>query len=135
MKTLTGKCLCGKVSVTAQGEPHETGACHCNMCRKWSGSFYMAIDCGGEPEITGEEHIMRYSSSEWADRGFCRECGTNLFYHLKQPSTYMLPPGLFDNGESLKLDHQIFVDEKPDFYSLSQDTKNMTGAEVFAQFN
>ena len=95
----------------------------------------MALDCGESPKITGEEYITRYNSSEWAERGFCRECGTNLFYYLKDPVTYMCPPGLFQGSADFVLDHQIFIDEKPDFYNLSQDTKNLTGAEVFAQFN
>lgn len=134
MKKLTGKCLCGKVSVTAEGPVEKTGACHCGMCRKWSGSFYMAIDCGEHIEIEGEALVTRYQSSDWAERGFCKACGTNLFYYLKEPATYMCPPGLFDNVDDFVLDHQIFIDHKPGFYSLTQETHNMTEAEVFAKF-
>ena len=32
------------------------------------------------------------------------------------------------------LEHQVFIDEKPDYYSFANETKNMTGAEIFAQF-
>ena len=46
-----------------------------------------------------------------------------------------MPVGLFDNSEELKFDHQIFIDEKPDYYSFSNETKNMTGEEVIAQFS
>jgi hypothetical protein len=31
-------------------------------------------------------------------------------------------------------DHQIFIDEKSEYYCFSNETQNMTGAEVFAMF-
>ncbi len=36
--------------------------------------------------------------------------------------------------ESAVFDHQIFIDEKPDYYSFSNKTYNVTGEEVFAQY-
>ena len=33
------------------------------------------------------------------------------------------------------MDNQIFIDEKPDFYSFANETTTLTGEEVFAQFN
>jgi len=46
-----------------------------------------------------------------------------------------MPIGLFDQDENVVFDHQIFIDEKPSFYDFSNNTKNMTGAEVFAAFS
>ena len=43
-----------------------------------------------------------------------------------------MPAGIFDNSEGLVFDHQIFIDEKPEYYSFANETKNMTGEEVFA---
>ena len=34
----------------------------------------------------------------------------------------------------LVFDHQIFIEEKPSFYAFANETKNMTGEEVFALF-
>jgi hypothetical protein len=39
-----------------------------------------------------------------------------------------------EENEGLVFDRQIFIDEKPEYYSFANETKNMTGAEVFAQF-
>lgn len=47
---------------------------------------------------------------------------------------YIVPVGLFDIDDNLFLEHQIFTEKKPEYYSFSQKTKNMTGAEVFAEF-
>ena len=129
-----GRCLCGEVEIHARNMSLHVGACHCDMCRKWGGGPYMEVDCGSEVAFTGEKHITVYSSSEWAERGFCAVCGTHLFYRLKHSQEHMVPVGLFDAVEGLHFDNQVFIDEKPAFYSFANATKNMTGPEVFAQF-
>ena len=72
------KCLCGSVNFEIElstSEP-EVAACHCSMCRKWLGGPMLAIDSGKLMNVSGESFITRYSSSEWAERGFCNKCGT-----------------------------------------------------------
>jgi hypothetical protein len=46
-----------------------------------------------------------------------------------------MPVGLFNDEQPWILDQQIFIDEKPPFYSFANETKNLTGAEVFAQYS
>ena len=78
---VTGSCLCGKVrySTTLKGG---ASACHCRMCRRWSSGPYMAVNSQENVKFEGAENIVNYASSEWAERGFCRKCGSNLYYHL-----------------------------------------------------
>jgi hypothetical protein len=130
-----GQCLCGSVRVTAQPKTNHFGACHCNVCRKWSGGPLLAVECENRVTFEGESHIGTYASSEWAERGFCKCCGTHLFYRLKEKSFYAIPVGLFDDDRPWKFTHQIFIDRKPSYYSFTNATQNMTGAEVFAQFS
>ena len=40
---------------------------------------------------------------------------------------------MFQNHEFV-FDHQVFIDEKPDYYSFANETKDMTGQELFAMF-
>ena len=94
----------------------------------------LAIDCADSIEIIDETSVVRFPSSEWADRAFCGKCGTHLFYHLKPNNQYHIPVGLLINDDKYEFTHQIFIDEKPDFYDFKNETKNMTGAEVFAHF-
>ena len=129
-----GSCLCGAVQVTAKSMSHKVGACHCGMCQKWTGGPLMAVDCGTDVSFKGEEHIKVYNSSDWAERGFCGQCGSHLFYRLKDNQQYMMPTGLFEGCKDLVFDHQIFIESKPSYYSFANDTHNMTGEEVFAQF-
>lgn len=129
-----GSCLCGAVQVTAKTANNSVGACHCNMCQKWTGGPLLAIECGSDVHFEGAGNIAKFNSSEWAERGFCRKCGSHLFYRLKEDGHYAVPIGLLDHHERMVFDQQIFVDEKPSLYSFANETKNLTGAEVFAQY-
>ena len=134
IKNGNARCLCGAVHITANNVSTSIGSCHCSMCRKWSGGPIMTVDCGSDVSFTGEENITIYNSSAWAERGFCNKCGSHLFYHLKESNQYMILAGLFDENKSFIFDHQVFIDEKPDYYSFSNQTENMTGAEVFEKY-
>ncbi len=130
----TGSCLCGSVQITANAVSNHVGSCHCSMCRKWGGGPFLAVDCGTDVVFSGESNIGAFPSSQWADRGFCKKCGTHLFYRLTENQQYMMPASLFEQAENFELKQEIFIDEKPDWYSFQNDTNKMTGAEVFAQF-
>lgn len=129
-----GHCLCRAVCVQAVTVSDKVGACHCGMCRRWSGGPWLAIDCGTEVTFDGNEHIGVFNSSDWAERGFCKLCGTHLFYRLKQSGQHFIPVGLFDELGELDFDHQVFIDEKPKYYDFANKTRTMTGAELFAQY-
>ena len=95
----------------------------------------MEIDCGADVDFDGEDNVSVFDSSEWAERGFCRNCGTHLFYRLKESRQHMIPVGLFEDSANLVFKGQVFVDEKPDYYDFANETKNLTGAELFAMFS
>ncbi|RUR30753.1 aldehyde-activating protein [Vreelandella nanhaiensis] len=102
------------------------------MCRKWGGGPLLVAEFAHEVSFTGAEHITTFSSSEWAERGFCKQCGTHLFYRLKQERHYAIPVGLLDSSD-WTFTEQIFIDQKPDFYAFSNNTNMLTEEEVFAQ--
>jgi hypothetical protein len=103
------------------------------MCRRWSAGPFMAVNCQ-EAVFEGGENIARIRSSDWAERGFCTKCGSNLFYHLVETSDYQIAAGLFDDQSVLRMSLQVFTDRKPQFYDFSNETRMMTGAEVIAAF-
>lgn len=129
-----GSCLCGSISFTTNNMSKSVGACHCDMCRKWGGGPFMEVNCGAEVSFSGDEYLSVFNSSDWAERGFCKKCGTHLFYRLKDGNQHMVPVGLFDKDKDLIFDHQVFIDEKPAYYSFTNTTSNKTGAELFAEF-
>ena len=46
----------------------------------------------------------------------------------------MIPVGLFEETDGLVFKSQVFIDEKPEFYEFVNETKNLTGPELFAMF-
>lgn len=78
----TGGCLCGAVTYAAIEVETDVHSCHCDICLQWNGGPGFAVNVG-QVSFNGEQNITRFDSSEWAERGFCNRCATNLFYHLK----------------------------------------------------
>lgn len=132
--TMTGRCLCGAVTFTLRGEHKEVGICHCAMCRRWAGAPNMGLEIGKEIEFGGTDQITTYRSSDWAERAFCKICGSNLYYRIIETGDYALCAGLFDDQSGFVMTNQIFIEDKPAFYTFANDTKTMTGAEVFALY-
>ncbi|MCK8515232.1 GFA family protein [Methylonatrum kenyense] len=130
-----GVCLCGAVRLRATPKSSQIGVCHCDMCRQWGGGPLFAAECGDAVEFEGADQISVYASSEWAERGFCRTCGTHLFYRLKEDDFYAIPIGLFQDSAPWVLAEQIFIDRKPSFYSFAETTRNLTGEQLFAQYS
>jgi len=129
-----GRCLCGSVTITAKYLDPKVGVCHCSRCRKWTGGPLLALHCGTEVTIDNEASVTVYPSSDWAERGFCKSCGSHLFYRFTESKEYIIPAGIFDDDQNFEMDHQIFIEEKPNYYSFANKTENMTGAEVFAKY-
>lgn len=128
-----GKCLCGSVTLACDDMSLSVGACHCTSCQRWVGGPLLSVDCGPSVNIEGRENVSIYNSSDWAERAFCSACGSHLFYRLKHNNQHIVPVGLFGKQHDFNFDHQIFIEDKPEYYCFSNQTKNMTGAEVFAQ--
>ncbi len=130
---LKAQCLCQQVAFETEVST-TVGVCHCGMCRKWGGGPLFAVDCGTGLHFEGQENISVYDSSEWAQRAFCKHCGTHLYYRLKHNDEFVVPAGLFDDQTHFVLESQIFIDKKPAYYHLGNDTRSMTEAEVFAKY-
>lgn len=129
-----GSCLCGAVSLSSNLKRH-VAACHCSMCRKWGGGALLGVESDGNVSFSGEENIGVYQSSAWAERGFCNKCGTHLFYRLKENNHYYIPVGVLEEDKGLVFDLEVFIEEKPQYYSFANETKTMTGEELFAMFS
>lgn len=118
-----GTCLCQSVKICVKGMQETISACHCNMCRTWGGGPLFAVDCGSTVSFVGEDAITVYGSSPWAERAFCRHCGTHLYFRYREDGRYMLPLGLFPDLPDLRFTQQLFIAEKPHFYSFAEETE------------
>lgn len=94
--------------------------------------MYAGIESDGF-SVSGDNHITTYDSSDWAERAFCSKCGSSLWYRFKPTDARTFVAGLFTLPEGMPIKHQIFIDEKPDWYDLAQDSIKKTGAEIIAE--
>lgn len=131
-KASLGKCLCEKIKIHVDEMNPSLGACHCDTCRKWSAGPFLAVQCNGI-RIEGQDFMGIYNSSDWGERGFCKNCGSILFYRSKDHKFYSISSELFNTPE-FTFETQIFIDRKPKYYEFANKTHTMTGAEVFAAF-
>ena len=134
---LNGNCLCGAVRVAATPVRAAIAACHCNMCRQWTSSMLMTVPVeAGSLEVSGP--VKSFTSSEWAERAFCEECGSPLWYRLTggqgDDMQMQLSAGLFDGAAAFDLKLEMFIDRKPGGYAFEGDRRQMTEAEVIAAF-
>lgn len=129
---MNGHCLCGAVSFTSPAAK-EIGACHCGFCRRWSGGPLLAVHCGPDVKFEGVDQITVYASSEWAERAFCKQCGTHLYYKLLANGDYFVPAGAFDSSD-FEFTSQIYVDKKPAYYAFANQTPMLTEQQVIEQY-
>jgi len=129
---MNGHCLCGAVRFTSP-DARAIGACHCGFCRRWGGGPLLAVHCGPEVQFTGSASIAVYASSSWAERAFCKQCGTHLYYKLLSSGEYFVPAGAFESDD-FEIASQIYVDKKPAYYALANQTPMLTEQQVIEQF-
>lgn len=131
MTALNGKCLCGEIRFT--GVPKEgAGACHCSMCRQWTGGMFIGVGLETAPEFENEAILGAYKSSDWAERVFCRNCGSSILFRTLDGAHQVASIHCFDDPAQFPLEHEIFIDEKPANYSLKGQHAKMTAAEFMA---
>ncbi|MES0029516.1 GFA family protein [Mesorhizobium sp. M0040] len=115
----TGSCLCGAVRFQTRGPLRGVVYCHCSQCRKQSGHFYSATNVADRDiTITGAESITWYEASPFARRGFCKTCGSLLFWKPSDEGYVSVMAGLFDAPTGLQGECHIFVGDKGDYYAI-----------------
>lgn len=93
----------------------------------------MAVYCiPGSLSIAGESSVTYYKSSDWARRGFCKACGSVLFWHSLDGRFEAVSAGALNDKSGLRLAREVFTDEKPSYYGFANHTQGMTGAEFLA---
>ncbi|MEQ9349203.1 MAG: GFA family protein, partial [Alphaproteobacteria bacterium] len=79
-----GQCLCGAVVFTIDGPLRPVVTCHCHMCQRFHGgpgpytaaeTAHIRFDGDAPPSA-----LTWHRSSDTASRGFCRTCGSSLFW-------------------------------------------------------
>ena len=116
----SGGCQCGAVRYAFYAEPTGGSICHCRMCQKAVGNYFAAFtgvkwdDFGwtrGEPGV--------FKSSDLVERGFCRDCGTPLFFRYVDRDRIALTVGSLDQPTIAVIEEQLGTESRlPAFETL-----------------
>lgn len=135
MSAKHGRCQCGAVQFSVDGPLRDVVYCHCKMCRRSIGHVLAATACAlPHLRVDGADSLQWYQSSASARRGFCRVCGSNLFWVPASGTHVSILAGTLDDPTGLNAAAHIHVDTKGDYYSiddgLPQHTDGMHGVSI-----
>jgi len=122
-----GRCLCGAVRYEIHGSLRDIVNCHCRMCLRIHGHYgaYTSVE-RENLSFSKDEGLQWYQSIEddvGGDvyRGFCKNCGSSLFWKLKSGKTISIAAGTLDQTSSLKTEMHIWVSSAGDYYEITDD--------------
>lgn len=121
-----GKCLCGAVTYVADGPPVVVAQCHCEECRRLSGTGHTvgAMFPAAKVALGGETRAFTYQSNKGAEvtRVFCSTCGSPIYgKNTRSPDHLTLTLGSMDDAAGLKVDVVIFKRDQPHWDQLDLD--------------
>ena len=111
--TLKGSCLCGAVSYRITGSAGQFWHCHCQRCRKATGTGH-ASNIIMQPEAvdwTAGNDRLRYFKVPDARRFatvFCSTCGSLMPRVAQDLSIAVIPAGTLDNDPGILPEARIY---------------------------
>ena len=126
-----GRCLCGAVTFTIKGELRQVLVCHCSQCRRSSGHQWAATAAPVEAiEIDCQNTLSWYRSSSKAKRGFCRRCGSSLFWQLDGSTSLSIAAGSLNLPTGLSTQEHIYFENASDYYRVHPDEQIRTSTKI-----
>lgn len=130
MKVITGGCACGGVRYEVRGPLRDVITCHCMQCRRTSGHFVAATACRrGVFSLPKSETLQWFVAVPGFRRGFCGECGANLFFEEVGGERVSIAAGSLDEPQGLKIAAHIFVAEAGDYYTIEPGVPASQGGD------
>lgn len=110
---LSGGCLCGSVRYEAVGVATRFYHCHCQRCRKATGTGHatnLFLQPGTLRFLTGESMIRSYKVPEAVRFAnvFCSQCGGRLPRQPSGSDMVMIPAGSLDVEPAMTPQARIF---------------------------
>jgi hypothetical protein len=117
MPKLTGKCLCGKVSFSADTEIKMMANCHCSDCRAATGAAYGTLVFVDETalSISGTPKVFKHKSDSGSDmeKLFCPDCGSQMFgRNSNRPGVVSVRAGVLDQTDLVKPAVNVYLSSK-----------------------
>ena len=128
MSVFSGKCLCGKVAYTCHTEPKTIFNCHCEDCRRATGSVFGTNLFVPEDKVEIFGKVFSYShtsdSGSTMTKRFCPNCGSLLFgKNSAKVNVLSIRAGTVDQLDLIKPVVNVFMDSKIPSTSIDQNLK------------
>lgn len=112
---ISGGCLCGAVRFSARVGKREVRPCACTQCQRQNGGPW--FDVPSARDLLWQGEVAVYRSSDHATRGFCRTCGSTLYWQ-KDGGAPALSHGAMDDRDGWRLLAMEHEDTLPDAYRV-----------------
>lgn len=116
-----GGCRCGNIRYRVSGVPQETAICHCEQCRRVTGSLCFSgvgdfpankiLWEGGKPKLYLESPIRGWS--------FCPDCGSTIARQWLDDEITWLCIGTLDNPDIATPRYHMFTEEQISWFSVN----------------
>ena len=120
--TLHGSCLCGSVVYEATGEATRFYYCHCQRCRKATGSGHatnLFLQPGSLKFLKGEDLVRSFKVPEAARfrNVFCSQCGSRMPSQPRGSDMVIIPAGSLNEEPAFSPQAHIFVGSRASWSS------------------
>ncbi len=127
----TGSCLCGQVQFLAHLPSKWCAHCHCSMCRKAHGAGYVTWVGFEQGQVTftlGADQLSWFESSAGAQRGFCSQCGSSMFFRSQRWSGELhIALGCFEGAIDRQPQANVFFDRHVEWMPIDNKLKQVDG--------
>lgn len=128
----TGGCLCGQVAFKLTGDPTLFYTCHCNRCRKITGSSNAAnifVSAAKLEWIGGKDRVTNFvlSTETNFNAAFCCNCGSPVPRQARSGDFVIVPAGCLDSGPPLSPARTIFWNDRAEWFEEACQAQRLAG--------
>lgn len=128
---VNGRCLCGAVNFSATLPSKWCAHCHCSMCRVAHGAGYVTWVGFEQHQVSfamGESHVHWHESSPGAQRGFCKDCGSSMFFRSERWAGELhIALACIDGPIDRQPQANVFFDNHVDWMPIDERLKQVEG--------
>jgi len=130
-KNTNGNCLCGAIEFSASLPSKWCAHCHCSICRRAHGAGYVTWVGFEQDQVRfshGKDHLSWYESSPGAQRGFCRQCGSTMFFRSeKWPGELHITLACINGVIDRKPQANVFFDKHVNWMPIDESLNQVDG--------
>ena len=124
---ITGVCLCGKVEFSIENDFRFLLFCHCEQCRRVSGSAHASNLFAPADAFAwekGEDDVQRYQHPKRNfTKAFCRHCGSGLPFIFASGTMVLVPAGSINGKPNVDKKAQVFLCERTAWAPSAAETE------------